>query len=327
MKKYEDNYSPDGKILWDSWFIKTNSVYHLFYLQADRIDGVDYRYSNAISVGHATSKDFFAWKQLPDALKFSVGDYWDNKDIWSGCIAEKDGVYYLYYTGKNDSLYNENIQKIGVAVSKDLNIWTKYSENPILEADLKYYNMSNGKNAIGNIDAWRDPYVFKDIASDKRYMTISARINNGSNEYNACVALAESDDMIHWNVLPPIFSPGVYDEIEVTKIIYYNKYYYLFFSTHASNYKPEFAMQNGTHEGLHCYYSDSLFGGYKPVNGNGGVLKNMYNVYNIRILNLDGDGFIGIGCLNLDKDGNFIGKLAHPVKIQIDKDRVYKIEE
>jgi len=200
---------------------------------------------------------------------------WDNKNLWSGCVARKDNTFYIYYTGENSNPSVSNIQKIGVAISKDLNIWTKYDKNPILEADPRYYQMDNNKNVLGNVGAWRDPFVFKDQYSDSRYMTISARENTKGIKYNACVALAQSDDMINWNILPPIFSPGIYDEIEVTRIIYHNGYYYLFFTTYGRNYEPEFAKQHGAHDGLHCYYSDNLFGGYKPINGNGVVFDNV----------------------------------------------------
>jgi len=326
MKKNEDNYAPVGKLLWDPWFINKGDMYHMFHLQAETTPDSDHRHSNNVSIGHAISSDLIKWEQLPTALEPNAGEAWDNKDLWSGCVAQKDDTYYIYYTGKNDGPDSKNIQKIGVAMSKDLKIWTKHHENPILEADPRYYHMDNEINAIGKVGAWRDPFVFKDPHSDKRYMTISAKTNNGRMEYNACVALAESYDMIHWNILPPIFSPDIYDEIEVTRVIYHNEHYYLFFTTHATSYQPEFAKQYGAHEGLHCYYSDNLFGGYKPVNGDGVVFDDGYEIYDIRVLNLQGNDFIGIGWLNMDSNGNFVGKLAHPIKIRIEGDKVYDIK-
>ena len=326
MDKYENNYAPKGKFLWDMWFINKDDVCHMFHLQSDPTENPIDRHRNNVSIGHATTRDFINWHEEETVLVPSKLDDWDNKDLWSGSIAEKDGTYYLYYTGKNNQSGNENIQKICVATSKDLFTWGRHNQNPILSVDERYYYMDNKQNALGNFGAWRDPFVFKDINSEKRYMTISARDKSkNKREYDACVALAESDDMINWQVLPPIFSPGVYDEIEVTHMIHHNGYYYLFFTMHASSCMPEFAKEHSIGGGLHCYYSDNLFGGYKPVNGNGMVLDNWSEIYDIRILFESGNDFTGLGWLNMDKEGNFIGKVANPIKIRIEGDRIYKI--
>ncbi len=231
MGKYANNYAPIGKVLWDYWFIKQGDTHHLFHLQADPSNDSSKRYTDGVSIGHAVSKDYIHWTQLPTALKPGANGNWDDKNLWSGCVAEKDGLFYLYYTGKNSAHGMENIQKIGVAVSFDLQTWTKHPKNPILETDSQYYDIDNNLNAIGKIGAWRDPFVFKDPNSGKRYMTISSRIKGSNKEYNACVGLADSENMIDWNILPPIFSPGIYDEIEVTRVIYHAGLYYLFFST------------------------------------------------------------------------------------------------
>ncbi|MCA9360755.1 glycoside hydrolase family 68 protein [Candidatus Kaiserbacteria bacterium] len=325
MDKYADNYSPTGRLLWDSWFINRKDECHVFHLQSrSKINPIE-RHTRGASIGHAISKDYMNWQEQPTALIRGERGEWDDKDLWSGSVAEKDGVYYLYYGGTNSAPKMENIQKIGLATSKDLHTWVKHPQNPILEVDSRYYQLDNERNAIGKIGAWRDPFVFKDPNSEKRYMTISARVKGESREYNACVALAESDNMTNWKVLPPIFSPGVYDEIEVSRVIFHSGLYYLFFTTHAGNYKPDFAQKHGAHEGLHCYYSENLFGGYKPVNGNGVVSSNGDEIYDIRVLHIVDNDFIGIGWLNHDEEGKFIGKLSHPMKIRIEGDRVYEI--
>lgn len=318
-----DFYAPKGKLLWDSWFINQGDLCHIFHLQADPSDDSEKRHNNGVSIGHAVSKDYIHWEELPTALEPGTGSEWDNKDLWSGCVKEKDGLYYMYYTGKNNSPGMENIQKICLAVSRDLSTWTKHPNNPIVECDTRYYDMDNKKNSIGRIGAWRDPFVFKDPNSQKRYMSISARARGANTQYNGCVALAESKDMINWEVLPPIFSPNVYDEIEATCIVYHKGFYYLFFTTHASNYLPSFAREHGAHGGLHCYYSENLFGNYKPVNQNGVVFNNGHEIYDIRVLKIGGDDFIGIGWLNFDSEEKFVGKLSRPIKIQIEQDRVF----
>ncbi len=318
------NYSPFGKILWDSWFIKVNNEFHVFYLQAIPTGDSDERHDNSVSIGHAVSEDLVYWKELPTALEKGEDDAWDNLALWTGSVIEKDNKYFMFYTGRNKSINKKWIQKIGLAVSDDLITWEKSPRNPILQAG-KYYTIDNQKNKLNKIGAWRDPFVFYDTESNLYYMTISARDQNYGRENNGCVALAESDNLLQWKILPPVFSPGIYDEIETTQIIYHNKLYYLFFSTHASNYQPDFAKEHGSFGGLNCYYSENLFGKYRPVNENGVVPGNANEMYAIRLLYDKGDDFFAIGWLNGEKNKKIIGKLSFPFKIRIEEGRVYKL--
>lgn len=300
----------------------------MFHLQSDRSTDPDLRNKLPSSIGHAVSKDLVHWQELPTAIRPSpTGTAWDDQALWSGSVAEKDGIYYLYYTGKNSRPEYAITQKICLATSHDLLTWTKHPSNPIIETDERYYDNSGLYFKNGVIGAWRDPFVFKDPHSEKRFMTISARDKNITSQHDACVALAQSDDMLHWDVLPPIFSPQHYDEIEVTRVIYHNDHYYLFFTTHTNSYEPAFAKKYGAHEGLHCYYSNDLYGDYQPVNGNGVVFDKGREVYDIRVLPLQGDEFIGIGWLNHDQNGRFVGKVARPIKLKIQGDQVFVIEK
>ena len=155
-------------------------------------------------------------------------------------------------------------------------------------------------------------------------MTISARTQGNIQIYNGCIAIAQSTNLIDWEILSPILAPGMFDEMETSQVIFHNSYYYLFFSTWAKNYRPSWAKKYGTHTGLHCYFSDNLFGNYKPVNGNCVVLDNGEEIYDVRLLDNNNNEFLAIGWLNEDKNGNFIGELSHPFKITIEGDRVFK---
>ena len=319
------NYSPKGKILWDSWLIKDNNRFHIFYLQSIPSKDPEERHNSYVTIGHAVSEDLIHWKELATSLEPGENDSWDNLALWTGSVIKKDEKYFMFYTGRNKSKDRKWIQKIGLAVSNDLIKWEKVKNNPILEAG-KYYYIDNQKNKLNKIGAWRDPFIFQDPKSKKYYMTISARYDDHRREYNGCVALAESNNLFGWKILPPIFYPGVYDEIETTQVIFHKEFYYLFFSTHANNYAPNFAKAKGSYGGLHCYYSDKLFGNYKPVNDNGIVLGNDDEMYDIRLLHDSKNEFFAIGGLNKTKNQRFVGKLTLPFKIKIEKDKVFIIE-
>jgi beta-fructofuranosidase len=320
-----NNYAPKGKLLWDTWFIKENNYYHVFYLQALPSKNPNERHDKKVSIGHAVSRNLINWEELPTALEPGKENSWDNLALWTGSIIKKDKKYCMFYTGRNKDVNKKWIQKIGLAISSDLIHWVKNKNSPILEAS-KYYYIDNKKNKLGKIGAWRDPFVFYDRNYKKYYMTISARLRNAEKEYNGCVAMAESSDLSDWTLLPPIFAPNVYDEIETTQVIFHCGYYYLFFSTHASNYEPNFAKVNGgAFGGLHCYYSRNLFGDYKPVNKNGVVLGNEDEMYDIRLLDDKNGEFFAIGWVDKIKGTKFLGRLTLPFKIKIENSKVFRI--
>ena len=316
------DYSVKKRYLWDLWFIRDKGRYHVFYLQSRKTKNPEHRHNANVSIGHAVSKNLKKWKELETALKPGKKGAWDGLSLWTGDVVKKGKKYFLFYTGRKDKRDRLWIQKIGLAVSDDLNNWKKYRENPILEADQRYYSMDNRKDKLGKIAAWRDPFVFHE--NKKWYMLISAR-KKGKKLYNSCVGLAESDDLINWKTKKPLFAPGRYDEIETPQIVKHNKKYYLFFGVPGENvYAPEWKKKVGFHTaGLHCYYSDKLFGKYRPANGNGIVVEHAENIYDIRLLHKKGNNYFAIGWLNTDK-GKFVGKMSAPFEIVIRGNKVFK---
>lgn len=317
----EEVFSLKNKFLWDLWFIKDKGNYHVFYLQSKRTRSPEKRHDNNVSIGHAVSKDLKKWRELPVALKPGKKGDWDDLSLWTGSVIKKGKKYYMFYTGRNRGRGEKFIQKIGLAVSDDLINWKKHERNPILEADKKYYEMNNSKNLLGKISAWRDPFVFKE--KGKYYMTISARRKGKKKEYNSCIALAESKDLVNWKVLPPIFSPGKYDEMETSQIVHHKGKYYLFFGVADEKlYEPKWRKKVGKHSGLHCYCSNKLRGRYKPVNKNGVVVEHAEKIFDIRLLHLKGDKYTCIGWLNDDDKGHFIGKMSEAFGLKIEGDEV-----
>ena len=318
------NYSPAGMIIGDVCFLQEKDDYHVFYLQqpATLINPED-RHDLWTSIGHAVSKDLYHWKGLPPIIKPSNGlDKWDNLVIWTGSIIKKENTYYLFYTGKSDNPEEKLTQRIGVATSTDLVTWNKSDQNPLLESDNKIYADSNKLDQFGRIGAWRDPFVFKNPKSNDYFMLISARLKGEETIYNGCIAIAQSKDLINWNLQKPVLAPGIYEEMEVPQMVCHKDKYYIFFSAHASGYNPEFTKKiGGAFGGLHCYYSDDILGEYRPINGNGVVYSNKEDKYGLTVVKNIDDTFSLLGYQYLDNEDNFIGKLSHPMKIEIDNDK------
>ena len=51
-------FAPDGKFLWDSWFLNTEDGVHAFYLCSPREETPEDRHHNSVSIGHAFSEDY-----------------------------------------------------------------------------------------------------------------------------------------------------------------------------------------------------------------------------------------------------------------------------
>jgi beta-fructofuranosidase len=312
-------YAPKARFLWDPWFIKDNGCFHVFYLQASRELDQEERHHHS-SIGHAWSRDLSGWQELPEALAPGPSGSWDDLALWTGSVIKKQGTYYLFYTGR--SRKRRWVQKIGLATSTDLIHWSKHPANPILEADPRYYATGSSLNRLKNPPAWRDPFVFKDKTTGSYTMIIAARAAGSRQVYNGCLGIAVSPNLLDWKVLPPLFSPGIYDELETPSLIRYRNQCYLFFSTCAKNYHPEYENLYGAHDGLHCYRAKKLFGRYTPVNGFGVVFSNGKRKYDIQLIRV-GDKFWGIGSLFLDGRGNFLGRLSPPFRVVLDGPVIY----
>ena len=78
--------------------------------------------------GYAESEDGKTWSINPDPVltKGATGE-WDCVHVYPGHGIKVDNVYYLFYQG-----YDGSSWRIGIAYSKDLKTWVRYTNNPIV---------------------------------------------------------------------------------------------------------------------------------------------------------------------------------------------------
>ena len=95
---------PNGLICFDGY-------YHLFYQHAP---DHEVPWNQPMHWGHARTRDFLTWEELPVAL-YPDRDY-DRDGCWSGTAIEKDGMLYLFYASiRRDKETNALIQTVSVA--------------------------------------------------------------------------------------------------------------------------------------------------------------------------------------------------------------------
>lgn len=172
----------------------------MFYLCASRGLGDPNRRHWYTNVGHAISQDLVNWEVLPDALSPSDSPAFDSWTTWTGSvIQDEDGLWWMFYTG-NSREESGKKQTIGAATSSDLVSWTKISSDPLITANYSWYEELDLE--AWHDEAWRDPFVFRH--SGKWKMLITGRSRNGDPSGRGVIAQATSEDLLNWEVGPPI---------------------------------------------------------------------------------------------------------------------------
>ncbi|GAT35218.1 glycosyl hydrolases family 32 N-terminal domain-containing protein [Terrimicrobium sacchariphilum] len=213
-------YTPPGSLcgtLGDSQVFSWQGTLHLFHLVLP----------NHSLIAHATSHDGFRWQADQPALFTGQNGMFDDDMLWTMQVIRhpEDDLFLMYYTGCSRKEHGQ-VQRIGLATSRDLIHWERYSETPILEAAAPYYNSCLDR--VGFV-SFRDPYVFHD-EEGKWHMVFTARTAEGDRFLSGCIGHATSADGFEWNLEPPLFAPGEWEDMEVPCIIRGPEGWALFFN-------------------------------------------------------------------------------------------------
>ena len=142
LQKLSCHYKPEkGWVNDPNGLVYFQGYYHVFYQHAP---DHEVPWKQPMHWGHARTKDFLNWEELPVAL-CPDKDY-DLGGCWSGTAIEKDGVLYLFYASVSAS--GERAQTVSVAYSYDGITFEKYEGNPV----IKHYPKDGGHD-------FRDPAV------------------------------------------------------------------------------------------------------------------------------------------------------------------------
>ncbi len=157
--------SPSG---WDSQCItpgavfKDGNIWYLYYM------GFSDQYGTW-HIGLATSVDGISWNKNPQPV-LQAGSGWEFQIVPTSVI-KKNGVFYLYYTGRNYPTY-----KTGVATSSNGINWTRNNLNPILSATLPW---EGTKVSAASVVADGDSLimVYSSSQGDKHYFGMATSVN------------------------------------------------------------------------------------------------------------------------------------------------------
>jgi len=312
--------------MWDFWLVKKKGFYHIYYLQAPRsIKNPDVRHSVA-SVGHAVSKDLEIWKEDGTVLEAGWEGSWDDTSIWTGSIIGKNEKYYMFYTSRSKREAGK-IQRIGVAISEDLYVWKKYENNPVIEADLNWYEKVDISDE--GLEHWRDPFIIYNSEDKFYYAFICARVNHGDYNGRGCIARAKSRDFLGWEVMSPATDAGNFYEMEVPDLHFKNGRWYLLFTTSSTAYSEKHKKEIiplTAQTGTLYYQSITLLDKFTPIRDKEVLLSTETQTYTARVIkDMYGDNVVLTWKIKAEGFDGFAGCLDRPRRLQYMLDGTLKI--
>ncbi len=302
--------------IWDSWIADDGELYHLFFLRAPRaLEDPGRRHAEA-TIGHATSPDLVEWTYHGEALRPDP-EGWDDLALWTGSVVRgDDGVWRMFYTAINTRGHGLKDQRVGVAESDDLFAWRRVVDHPVVEADTRWYKTLDEDPTAS--ETWRDPFVFRDPDGDGWRMLITARAIGADRNDDGVLAEARSEDLLTWEVGPPVCAPGAgFGQLEVAQIRTIDGRPVLVFTCHPQEQTDERIAMYGPHS-TWSVVGDSLTG---PWDITKAVPFTPEPALFAAPLVQQRDGtWALVGFRNLEPEGIFAFEILDPIPVRLEGD-------
>lgn len=154
--------------------------YHVFYQCAP---DYEVHWKQDMHWGHARTKDFLVWEELPTAL--CPDEEYDREGCWSGTAIAKEGLLYLFYASIHRGVDGELVSTVSAAVSDDGVNFSKVADNPLID----HYPTDGGPD-------FRDPAVCR--IGDEYYCVMAT---GNPESKTGRLLLYKSADLIKWNYI------------------------------------------------------------------------------------------------------------------------------
>ena len=316
------NYSPESMYVWDAWCMPVGDTVHMYHLQRNR-PGVSVPEGRQDMLGHATSTDLVEWRQQPETFGPDPTNPLDDRQPYTGCAVWHEGRAYLYYTMRA-SANQGRVQRIGLAASTDGRHWQRHAGNPVIVPDPRWYAVEG--NPVPGIVDCRDLVVVRNPLGGWLGF-YATRQPGGELPQTSVIACVRSDDLVHWDHLPPAFAPGKYACIEVPDVFEMGGRWYM--TCLAGNYygnRGIFSDPNLVNGTMYAV-SDRPEGPYRELADNALVAARSTGPISSRSVCMDGQRYL----LYTDRErhdrtdwGNMtFGTVTTPKLLRTDGDRLY----
>ena len=182
----------------DPWFCWDGKHVHAFLQGLGAPRGPEQE-PYAGGIGHLTSPDTLRWIEQVPALTPGAPGSLDDASLYSGSTLFHDGVFHLFYTGRQLA-EDCRIERILQATSQDGMHFARTEPSLMVAPDARYYEALPTDSPDGTVN-WRDPDVIHCPDTDEFYMVFCAR----TADHQGALGLARSKDLLHWEVMPPLF--------------------------------------------------------------------------------------------------------------------------
>jgi beta-fructofuranosidase len=303
----------DDFFVWDFWLaprLDASEPFHCYFLQAPRsLPDPEMRHDQA-RIGHATSRNLIDWDYHGLILPLGKPGAWDDWTQWTGSVTRFEDKSYLFYTGRSKT-EPVNVQRIGLATSDDLYHWRKVPDDPVLQADSRWYEAPAPDGS--NRSDCRDPWIIRFGDRWLMYYTASA-VGELPDRYGV-VGIATSDDLLYWTPGPPVAAPGIFGEIEVPQVVPLGDHWAMLFCTtkHA-----EINGRRATWIGTHYLLSDSPFGPFELAPEPLVLAGTAGTCYAARAILDPWAGNVIMAFRRFDEHGQFAGELIDPIPLIVD---------
>lgn len=239
-------FSPEKLWISDLEIYHHNGIFHTIFIQNLKdTDGNAYTGAgNGDTYGLATSEDGFNWQYQGTIFQpgLAQNSRWNHGSLWAKSVFEEDGKFFLFYSAVSDQTTDPHPwQQVGLAESDDLKQWIPVQDGPIISLEQTYpHYLPSTMSKF----CWRDPIVYQQ--DGYYYCTLAAKDSNKTFERSGCIALLRSKDKVTWETLPPLYSPGVYWEVETPQIAEVDGKHFLIYGTYTNKRSMRFAYsENG----------------------------------------------------------------------------------
>lgn len=305
-------FSIPDRWVWDFWLTRDGEDWHAFYLHAPKSLGdPEARHHNA-RIGHAVSEDLRDWQRLPDPFPAGPAGEWDDLATWTGSVVRTGNQWWMFYSGVS-TLDGGKVQRIGAAVSDDLLMWEKVSQNPLSEADARWYEKLDFDAWYE--EAWRDPWVFADPDGEGFHMFITARVAIGPAATRGVIGHATSGDLLNWEAQPPVTDSGTYGHMEVPQQISIGDRHYLLFCV-PGRVQP--GVDNAL-TGTGYLIADSLLGPYRLGPTPFVFADPQGSLHAGKVIEID-DEYVFLATEHNGPGGSYVGRISSPMPVVVADD-------
>lgn len=222
-------YRPEESVLGDVIPYCEDGTFYLFYLRDFRNPG---KYGEGVPWYLLKTRDFLHFEELGEAVERG-GSQDQDLCIFTGSLIQKDGKYYIFYTGHNHRMpeAGKPMQAVMMAVGEDLTHFQKVPDFKLFAPDFL------------EKDDFRDPFVFYRKEDETYYMLLAARKKEGPARRRGCTAIAASKDLMNWEVSrKPFYEPDHYVTHECPDLFQMGDWWYLVFSEYSDRYVTHYRM-------------------------------------------------------------------------------------